>query len=184
MGLYEDPWWFDCDTVPMPRRDLTILDILAWAADAGGPPTFQRPDVEEGEEADWMGRRGPLQPDSPLAVILWDFLRAVRDLKPAVVRPRDHRSVEELWSAAYVALLTFGFSHGEIALLRGRSRSSVTERISGRVVGYRQGRPRLSGLVAGAGLVFPLLEARQRPVRDGGLIAKTTTLMNGGKEAS
>lgn len=89
LGLHEDPG-------PSGERDVTIADILSWANDAGGMHLVNRQEAEA-----WMARRGPLDPDSPEACILYDFQRAMKELPLA----------EE----AIIALTAMGFSPTDIA---------------------------------------------------------------------
>lgn len=83
------------------HRDITVADLLSWARDPGGDSTW-RYLLESKVGIDvWMARRGPLDPASKLACILWDFMAAVKKL------PLGHQAI--VW------LATVGFSATEIA---------------------------------------------------------------------
>ena len=117
------------------RRHITFLDILSWANDPGGDNTYHAGLVARQDEDAWMAKRGPLTPDSTLACVHWDFLRAVSDL-------------DDIRSMAIVALRVFDFTYEEIGQLLGMRRHTVAQKLRGRpIVDYnghnvkdRQGR--------------------------------------------
>lgn len=82
-------------------RHVTILDLLSWVRDPGGATVWYSLALGADPKWAWMARRGPLPPDSSAACVLWDFERAVRQLK--------------LLEQAVVALTVAGFSPSEIA---------------------------------------------------------------------
>jgi hypothetical protein len=81
-------------------RHTTVIDILSWARDPGGDLTWLQLVRSNDPEVAWRVRRGPLDLESPAALLLWDFLRAMTQLST--------------FEQAIVALRAFGFSPTEI----------------------------------------------------------------------
>lgn len=88
------------------ERDITIADIWSWAHDSGGSAIYHQLLLERDPDEAWMARRGPLDPESGLALVLWDFLRAMRELE-------EERN--GMLKAAVIALTAMGFSPSDIA---------------------------------------------------------------------
>ncbi len=116
--------------VPDGHRDVTILDLLSWAHDPGGDYTWTALAYENEPDA-WTARRGPLRPDSVVACILYDFLRAMRRLN--------------VLEGAIVSLTVFGYSRREIAELLGVSPQRVSRILLGRRFVDEEGRGRRVG---------------------------------------
>lgn len=127
LGLRERGW-------SQGERNVTFLDLLSWANDPGGGHWLQKMDLEHPDDA-WMARRGPLSPESPMAILLFDFLRAMKRLVHSDVR-----------DGAIVALAVFGFTSGEIAGVLRTSQSAISHKLRGRHLydrdGLYQGRSR------------------------------------------
>jgi hypothetical protein len=112
------------------HRDVTVAELLSWARDPGGDRVFWA--AHRDEPDGWRWRRGPLRPDGDLALLLYDFLRALSTLP--------------LRDQAIVALTAFGFSATEIARVldfsgREPSRRELDSRRK-RVAYVLEGRPR------------------------------------------
>jgi hypothetical protein len=129
-----------------------------------------------------MPLRGPLDPQSDAACILWDFLRAMsrlgfekprRDGEPAVRLGKEPLSSTKdpvAWAAAVrlrgvVALSFCGFTREEISALTGISERHVSQLLAGRPVRDARGRE-----VRGAG---------GDTVYRGGAAWRLTRIMNG-----
>jgi len=85
----------------LPQYHITILDVLSWAHDPGGDATWEQIARTEDPGHLWMARRGPLQPESEIAAVYFDFMRGMSAL--------------ELHKRAAIALTAFGFSQDDIA---------------------------------------------------------------------
>jgi hypothetical protein len=140
------------------HRDVTVLDLLSWASDAGGMALRDETDVDG-----WMAKRGPLAPDSEAATILYDFMRAAARLSVL-----EH---------AVVALTVCGFTEAEISeVLRDSNNDKGRYRLSQqRVSRILNGRPKRDA--AGE----PVKDADGFTVYTGGVVPKLTRLMNGGR---
>lgn len=149
LGLHES-WRSDGD------RDVTILDLLSWLHDPGGMVL-----VHETEDDAWMARRG-MSPHDDWAVVLWDVLRAVDQLK--------RTQVLKTWQEAALTLAMCGWSRHEMA--------RVLCNEHGRPVDYKQvhrffvGRPKRNGEGR------EVRDHRGRAIYEGGVVGRLTRLMN------
>jgi len=142
-------------------RHRTVLDILSRARDPGhqlfARLDFQKPRSTDDPHKGWMALRGPLDPESDAACILWDFLKALsrlgsekprRDGQPAVrpgKAPLSSTKDPAEWGAAVrlrgvVALSFCGFTREEISALTGISERHVSQLLAGRPVRDGEGK--------------------------------------------
>jgi hypothetical protein len=98
-------------------RHITVVDLLSWARDPGTSNLYYEGALEHEPGTAWMARRGPLDPSSEEACVLWDLLRAMRS--PSL----------ELREQGAIALKAFGFTNGEIAQLLGLGGSRDVSRL-------------------------------------------------------
>lgn len=170
LGLHED-------VAAAGRRDVTIVDLLSWARDPGGDHVALSLALREGEPDAWQARRGPLAPDGDVACVLYDVLRAVKQLA--------------LYEQVVIALTAFGFSETEIAAavdpdsvidlervrLAGRGSQRALEARRRRVGRFLNGRPRRHH--GGE----PIRDEHGAILYSGGAARRLSGLMNGGRRA-
>jgi hypothetical protein len=162
LGLHEASVPRTPPLVSTARRHITILDVVSWLHDPGGDQTVYHRLLRGGHPEAWHWKRGPLPPDSTLALILWDFERAMK-----------RYGQEDLKAEATLALTVFGFNDGEIALLLYGSpnrRPMVSRALRGRR------RTKVTGFAFAAGVTVPRVRGIREPGR---YVTRLTDLMNG-----
>lgn len=163
------------------RRHTTFLDIISWARDPGGDNSYLRLAYQRQAPDAWMARRGPLDPSSELAAVLWDFEMAVRRLRrqrEERIRTGGRRRADEelsLQEHGVVALYLTGFDYREIASLLGfGTKKDPDARRVARI---------LRGRVKKDDVGDTVVDEDGYPVRVGGAVNKITRAMNRDPEA-
>ncbi|MEX0991723.1 MAG: hypothetical protein WD004_05570 [Actinomycetota bacterium] len=175
MGEPGDDWFQHSYTLPEVERliglrepvgtkgspHLTFVDILSWARDVGGENLPYLHALENGERQAWMARRGPLHPESALACVYFDLLRAMKRLS--------------VFEQALIVLTAAGFRPDEIAVVMDGSEEHDPRVIASRrkrFARYIDGRERRDAEGR------PLLDGRGRPLHSGGIARRLLRQLN------